>query len=433
MRNTRVALVLWLIQHGSDFLTRAEGAVVKFSLFYPVAVGTPAELGRSLLGLDRGRYQATVAELREQAKCADETGWTSFMLAEHHFESEGYQVTPNPLLLNVYLAQHTSRLRHGQMGLVLPNWNPLRLAEDIAVADHLTGGRLDVGLARGYQPRSSGVLGQHYNVSNAGSERAETEARNRQVFEEWFELMRRSWTSDLWSHQSDLIQIPPQGLSWPHPVSARLGAGVTNGEIAAIATVPKPLQTPHPPLFTTLTQSPQTLDWAARVGSSIVTIASDPDMVAGLFQGYAAAATAYGRPIGPGEWRPDGGVALCRILAVAATHEAAMERARESVDFVAEWLGEFGFFEAWRLPGQEGPVPKTLEQVMAAGAIVAGTPDEAGEQILKLRETTGAEYVVFVPLGGAAEHAHMMEMIELFGSQVISAFTDTEPATAVGP
>src|SRR3984885_11009943 len=159
---------------------------VKFSLFYPVAVASAAELGKSLVGLDRRHYQATINELREQAQCADEHGWTSMMLAEHHFEVEGYQVTPNPLMLNVFLAQHTKRLRHGQMGLVLPNWNPLRLAEDIAIADHLTGGRLDVGLSRGYQPRSSGVLGQHYNVINAGSDRAEAEARNRQVFEEWF-------------------------------------------------------------------------------------------------------------------------------------------------------------------------------------------------------------------------------------------------------
>jgi alkanesulfonate monooxygenase SsuD/methylene tetrahydromethanopterin reductase-like flavin-dependent oxidoreductase (luciferase family) len=411
-------------------MAREEGTPVKFSLFYPVAVDTPAALGKGLSGLDRVRYQTTVNELREQAKCADETGWTSFMMAEHHFEVEGYQVTPNPLLLNVYLSQHTTRLRHGQMGLVLPNWNPLRLAEDIAVADHLTGGRLDVGLARGYQPRSSGVLGQHYNVINAGSDRAAAEARNRQVFEEWFDIMRRSWTEDLWSHSSDLIQVPPPGLPWPHPVSARVGAGVTDGVITSIATVPKPLQTPHPPLFTTLTQSPQTLDWAARVGSTIVTIASDPDMVAGLFHGYSAAATGYGRPIGPGQWRPDGGVALCRLLVVAPTHEAAMERAKQAVDFTAEWLGEFGFFEAWRLPGQQGPVPKTLEQVMAAGAAVVGTPDEVGEQIAKLRETTGVEYLVFVPNGGAADHAHLMDTIGLFGQHVIPALGDEAPVAA---
>ncbi|MCW2939293.1 MAG: Luciferase-like, subgroup, partial [Actinomycetia bacterium] len=176
---------------------------MKFSLFYPVAVASAARLGTGLLGLDRALYHTAIGELREQAICADEYGWTSMMLAEHHFEVEGYQVTPNPLMLNVYLAQHTSRLRHGQMGLVLPNWNPLRLAEDIAMADHLTGGRLDIGLSRGYQPRSVGVLAQHYGADAAGTGREEVEARNRRVFEEWFEVMRRSWTEDLWSYQGE--------------------------------------------------------------------------------------------------------------------------------------------------------------------------------------------------------------------------------------
>src|SRR6476646_7974838 len=169
---------------------------MKFGMFYPVAVASEADLGKGLWGLDRDRYANTIEELREQAIVADESGWTSMMFAEHHFEIEGYQVTPNPLLLNVFLAQHTTRLRHGQMGLVLPNWNPLRLAEDIAVADHLTGGRLDIGLSRGYQTRSVGVLGQHLGVTAAGASTLPTDVRNRRVFEEWFEVMLRSWTED---------------------------------------------------------------------------------------------------------------------------------------------------------------------------------------------------------------------------------------------
>ena len=95
---------------------------MKFGMFYPVAVASEADLGKGLWGLDRARYDTAIQELREQAICADETGWTSMMFAEHHFEIEGYHVTPNPLMLNVYLAQHTKRLRQGQMGLVLPNW-----------------------------------------------------------------------------------------------------------------------------------------------------------------------------------------------------------------------------------------------------------------------------------------------------------------------
>lgn len=400
---------------------------MRFSLFYPVAVASAARLGTGLLGLDRALYHTAISELREQAICADEYGWTSMMLAEHHFEVEGYQVTPNPLLLNVYLAQHTSRLRHGQMGLVLPNWNPLRLAEDIAMADHLTGGRLDIGLSRGYQPRSVGVLAQHHGADAAGTGRQEVEARNRRVFEEWFEVMRRSWTEDLWSYQGEFIQVPPPGLAWPHSISARLGAGVLDGEVRQIATVPKPLQSPHPPLFTTLTQSGATLDWAARVGSSIVTVATDHDLLRGLFRGYAEAAAGYGRQIGVGEWRPEGGVAVCRWLSVADTHEDAWEAARQSMAFTGDWLGEFGFFEAWRLPGQQGPVPRTLEQMVAAGTMLVGTPDEVGEQVQKLRDELGVEYVVFVACGGAVDHGRMLDTIRLFGEHVIPRVSSPEP------
>jgi hypothetical protein len=67
---------------------------MKFGMFYPVAVASEADLGKGLWGLDRDRYANTIEELREQAIVADETGWTSMMFAEHHFEIEGYHVTP---------------------------------------------------------------------------------------------------------------------------------------------------------------------------------------------------------------------------------------------------------------------------------------------------------------------------------------------------
>jgi len=392
---------------------------MKFGMFYPLAVARESKLGKGLWGLDRGLYGTAVEELREQAICADQTGWTSMMLAEHHFEVEGYHVTPNPLMLNVYLAQHTQRLRQGQLGLVLPNWNPLRLAEDIAIADHLTGGRLDVGLSRGYQSRSVGVLGQHYQANAAGTGRAEVEARNRKVFEEWFDVMYRSWTEDLFSHQGELMSVPPSGLEWPHPVTNHLDAGVQNGRLERIATVPKPRQLPHPPLFTSLTQSPETLEWAARVGSSVVTVAADPGRVRWVFDTYAQEAAKHGRTLRSGEYRPEGGVVLCRNLAVARTHEEAMETARQGSVFWTQWLGEFGFFEALRMPGQEGPVPKTFEQMLDSRFQLVGTPDSVGEQIERLRDELGVEYMIFIMYGGITEHHRMLESIRLFGEQVI--------------
>lgn len=398
---------------------------MKFGMFYPVAVASEAELAKGLWGLDPARYDRTIDELREQAICADETGWTSMMFAEHHFEVEGYHVTPNPLMLNVYLAQHTRRLRQGQMGLVLPNWNPLRLAEDIAMADHLTGGCLDIGLSRGYQPRSVGVLAQHYHQANAaGTGRAEVEAVNRRLVEEWFEVMRRSWAEDLWSFEGEFISVPPKGLEWRHPISAQLGAGVRDGLLTRIATVPKPKQLPHPPLFTTLTQSPETLNWSARIGSSVVTLAANLDVVRWVFQAYADEAAKHGRSLRFGEYSPRGGVVLCRNLAVGKTHEEAMETARQGSAFWTHWLGEFGFFEALRMKGQEGPVPKTFEQMIESGFQIVGTPDTVGEEIQRLKETLGVEYMMFVMYGGITEQKRMLDTIRLFGEQVIPHFPD---------
>lgn len=402
---------------------------MKFGMFYPVAVASEAELGTGLWGLDRQRYGNTLEELREQAIVADETGWTSMTFAEHHFEIEGYHVTPNPLMLNVYLSQHTKRLRQGQMGLVLPNWNPLRLAEDIAMADHMTGARLDVGLSRGYQPRSVGVMGQHYHANASGTGRAEVEATNRKIVEEWFEVMYRSWTEDLWSLDGEFIKVPPQGLEWKHPISSRLAAGVENGVLKQIATVPKPKQLPHPPLFTTLTQSPETLKWSARIGSSVVTLAANLDIVRWVFQSYVDEAAKHGRQLKFGEYSPRGGVVLCRNLAVGRTHDEAMETARQGAAFWTHWLGEFGFFEALRMPGQEGPVPKTFEQMINSGFQIVGTPDTVAAEIQRLKDELQVEYMIFIMYGGITEHTRMLDSIRLFGEHVIPRFPDLSAPT----
>jgi alkanesulfonate monooxygenase SsuD/methylene tetrahydromethanopterin reductase-like flavin-dependent oxidoreductase (luciferase family) len=100
--------------------------------------------------------------------------------------------------------------------------------------------------------------------------------------------------------------------------------------------------------------------------------------------------------------------------------------------FSTDWLAEFGFFEAWRLPGQQGPVPRTLEQMVEAGAMLVGTPDEVGEQIEKLRERTGVEYLVFIAAGGMTEHRRMLDMIELFGEHVIPALSPQPTPDIVG-
>src|ERR1700744_5110573 len=105
-------------------------------------------------------YQRMLAELSEQIRLADDLGYDSVSFTEHHFHIEGFEVSNNPVLLDLYFAMQTKRIRVGQLGIVLPAANPIRVAEDIAMLDHMTGGRACAGFARGYQGRRVGVMGE---------------------------------------------------------------------------------------------------------------------------------------------------------------------------------------------------------------------------------------------------------------------------------
>ena len=95
-------------------------------------------------------------EWRQTAVLLDQTNFTTCWLGEHHFWYNGYPVAcPNPVLVGLHLASVTKNLRMGQSALILPDYHPIRLAEDIATADHLVKGRLDVGIARGTDSSAS--------------------------------------------------------------------------------------------------------------------------------------------------------------------------------------------------------------------------------------------------------------------------------------
>ena len=87
------------------------------------------------------------------AKCMDERGFNTFWMAEHHFQPEGTELIPNLLMMAMHLVNVTKNLKIGCGFNVVPMWHPLRLAEDYAMADVLSGGRVIFGVARGYHTR----------------------------------------------------------------------------------------------------------------------------------------------------------------------------------------------------------------------------------------------------------------------------------------
>jgi alkanesulfonate monooxygenase SsuD/methylene tetrahydromethanopterin reductase-like flavin-dependent oxidoreductase (luciferase family) len=137
--------------------------------------------------------KAVFDRLAEYIVSAEILNFDSLWFAEHHFSNYGY--IPNPLLMATKAATLTDSIRIGTAVLVLPFWNPLRVAEDIALTDHLTDGRLEVGVARGYQPFEFKRFGLTMD-----------DARERT--DETLEILLMALTQQTFSWQGNYFDIP---------------------------------------------------------------------------------------------------------------------------------------------------------------------------------------------------------------------------------
>ena len=129
---------------------------------------TPAVNGRFLSDDELAAPLATSIEL---AHALEDLGFDTLWFAEHHFQREGYECLSNLLMLGVHIVQETERIRIGCAFNVPPMWHPLRLAEDYAMADHLTDGRIRFGVGRGYHSREVEVFGAPLLDQEANRER----------------------------------------------------------------------------------------------------------------------------------------------------------------------------------------------------------------------------------------------------------------------
>src|SRR5579862_7391394 len=115
---------------------------VKASLFYLPTVGNRTQIEAGMAGMREDLYRQMLAEVLEQVRLADDLGYNSVSFTEHHFHIEGFELSNNPVLLDLYFALQTKQIRVGKLGIVLPASNPIRVAEDIAMLDQMTGGAL---------------------------------------------------------------------------------------------------------------------------------------------------------------------------------------------------------------------------------------------------------------------------------------------------
>ncbi len=381
-----------------------------------------------------------LASLERLALLLDELGYWGLSHTEHHFHSEGLELSPDPGLYNLHLGRRTTRLRHGQLGFVLPTHDPIRLAERCSMIDHMLEGRFFVGLARGYQRRWIDVLGQRMQTQAASSQDADADARNRRLFAEHYRVLKAAWTDDLLQYKGEQYEVPypyDEGIqNWPPAEFTRRygtpGEIDEDGTIVGVSVVPRPYQRPHPPVFQANSTSAKTVEWAAREGVIPTMLATPDDTVFRLARGYREVAAAGGLELAPGERTGIvRGVQICRDRSELAGMTEHHNRA-----IWMDWYKEFGFLEALRQPGETGPVPapgETVgERLLGSGMVIGGLLDDVKRRMETIVEE-GIEYFVWHLPWGLVDEDVLIDQLGLFASEVMPEFDLVDSSGAREP
>jgi len=225
----------------------------------------------ALAGRDRARFQTMMEKVRDQMVYAESLGYDGFCLTEHHMQVEGIEATTNPIMWNLYVAMHTKKMRVGQLGMNLTAMNPVKIAEDIAMLDHMTGGRAFAGFSRGNTARWTATMGQHLNILSAESDKSEADQRNRRALYENWQIVKSLWTDDLTSIDGEFWKVPLP-VPWEFNPTRDWGGDAVDadGVLRKVGITPRPLQNPHPPVYAPFSYSMETARFWGREGAKMV-------------------------------------------------------------------------------------------------------------------------------------------------------------------
>jgi alkanesulfonate monooxygenase SsuD/methylene tetrahydromethanopterin reductase-like flavin-dependent oxidoreductase (luciferase family) len=307
------------------------------------------------------------------AEAYDRFGFHAYHLAEHHGTPLG--LAPSPGLVMAALAQRTKRLRFGPLVYLLPLYHPLRLIEEICMLDHMSGGRLELGVGRGVSPIEVGFFGVD-------------PAQGPRQFPEALRVIKQGLTSDVLTFEGEFYRFKD------------------------VPMILRPLQKPHPPLWYGVT-TPEASVWAARERASIATLVPAPAARA-IADRFRAEWQAVGHP-----QEPPPLIGLIRHIVLADNDEEAggvIERAyrrwRQHMEIL--WL-QHGRRLPLALPPEVGPL-------LAAGGAFAGTPARARQYICEQIETSAANYFVCDITFGDITLAEATRTLELLGREVMPEF-----------
>ena len=358
-------------------------------------------------------YKQILDEARDIAMYCDKKNWDSVWFTEHHFNHEGMEACPNPLMMCADIAARTKQIRLGQACNVITFWNPIRLAEDIAALDHLSNGRVEVGIGRGVYGREA----IHMNVEAD----LKDQAKNKRLFQETLAIMKKAWTEEFFDHKGEFYTYPSPNFVWQHDMSPPNAdfVDLETNKIKKISVIPQPHQRPHPPIWQVV-DSTGSIEWAAKNGINCIMWIPTVKTLKKRFEIYKnAKSESEKRDVPMGE-----GIRLVRDMFVAETMEEAKRLAgKHMVDYM-RWVCHWRGLGNHSNPGEELPETKNKldllnYEFLHKRNMLFGTPDYIVEKIKELQSELNLKNLLVWSNFPGVKHEDAMKSIKLFNEEVI--------------
>jgi len=369
--------------------------------------------------------QRTIEAQVRQGILADRLGFDYWFQTEHHFQPEGAELSPSPLLSEAAIASRTQQIRLGQAANILSWWHPVRIAEQAAMLDVLSGGRLEFGIGRGYQPRENETFGWVYGSTIQDQE------RNRSYYQEAYDLLLKCWTEPSFQHRGEFYSTPPSYTKWNHKQTIayfsepkvgrelddvlKIGAPdmyaagnpvqATTTTLKEIQVYPQPLQKPYPQMWEPLT-SPRSIKWAAERGINGFFIVEPNSRLKKNIELYYREAEEAGWPDRQDRgqfkhgWDAEKrrGVVTCRYIHIVENGLGDMDRAARALELQWDYYGPFGF--AAVLADADEPMydldmKVTADLLRQKEVAIHGSKQYVIDSIMKIKEECGYDDFMF--------------------------------------
>ena len=340
---------------------------------------------------------ANYAEHLEEMTYCEELGLDGVVFNEHHYSS--YGTMPSPNLIAAALSQRTKRIKIGVLGNILPLRNhPVRVAEEYAMIDCLSNGRLIAGFVRG--------IPAEYVWYGVNPE----ESRGR--FQEAYDLIMTAWTNSVWSFEGEFYKLKDCAI-WP-----------------------RPLQQPHPPIWIAA-RSAESIEWCVKRHLPCAQVYQTTAQIEDTFNYYRTKAKEDGW-----ESRPDDFI-LCRHIYIDESNKKAQEVAEPAMRYffsvynrgfndainqtaadqqklLAKLTSErsFNYFRE----GNRSRIDfSTLgwDELVKSGYMIAGDPDSVARQIQDQMKQIGADHFMGMFHIGNLAHEKVISSLDLFKKEIM--------------